>query len=61
MIFKREPALITGLLNTALALVVAFGAHLSATQIGAILATSSAVLAVITRTQVSPVNTNEGG
>jgi hypothetical protein len=56
MIFKREPALIYGLINTVIALVVAFGLDLSATQIGTILAVTSALLALITRSQVVPVD-----
>lgn len=54
MIFKREPALWLGLVNTVLALVLAFGVSLSADQIGGILAATSALFALITRTQVTP-------
>lgn len=53
-IFGREPALILGLVQTVLALVLAFGVDLDSEQVGAILAVSAAVLAVITRQQVSP-------
>lgn len=54
MIWNREPALFYGLVNTVLALGLAFGADLSTEQIGAILAVTSAVLALITRSKVSP-------
>lgn len=52
MIFKREPALILGLVQTVLALVLAFGVSLSSQQTGAILAVTAAVLALITRRSV---------
>ncbi len=51
---NREPALIIGAIQAVLALVIAFGFHLSPEQVGAILAASSAVLAVVTRANVSP-------
>ena len=53
MIFEREPAIILGLVNTALALILSFGVSLSADQIGAILAFSSALIALITRQVVT--------
>lgn len=54
MIWKREPALFYGLVNTVLALILAFGVDLTTEQTGAILAVTSALLAIITRSQVSP-------
>lgn len=54
MIFKREPALFLGLIQTVLALVLAFGVDLTTEQTGGILAVSAAVLALITRSQVVP-------
>jgi hypothetical protein len=54
MIWNREPALFYGLVNTVLALILAFGVDLSTEQTGAILAATSAVLAVITRSKVTP-------
>lgn len=54
MIFKREPALFLGLVQTVLALVLAFGVDLSTQQTGAILAVTAAVLALITRSRVTP-------
>ena len=54
-LWGREPALILGAIQAILALVVSFGLDLSVEQTGAILAASAAILAVITRSQVSPV------
>lgn len=54
MIFGREPALILGAIQAALALSLAFGAKLSTEQVGAIMAASAAVMAVITRQLVTP-------
>lgn len=56
VIWKREPALFYGLVNTVLALVLAFGVDLSTEQTGAILAVTSAVLALITRRAVTPTD-----
>jgi hypothetical protein len=56
MIWKREPALFYGLVNTVLALVLAFGVELTVEQTGAILAVTSAVLALITRSSVKPTS-----
>lgn len=56
MIWKREPALFYGLVNTILALVLAFGVDLTTEQTGAILAVTSALLALITRSQVTPTS-----
>lgn len=53
-LWGREPALILGAIQTVLALAIAFGLDLSNEQTGAILAASAAVLAVVTRSQVSP-------
>lgn len=54
MIWKREPALIMGVVQAAIALAVSFGFGLSAEQTGAILAITAAILALITRSQVTP-------
>jgi hypothetical protein len=53
MLWKREPALFYGLVNAVIALVVSFGLELKADQIGALLAVTSAVLALVTRRQVN--------
>ena len=51
---RSEPVLVTALIQAVLTLVVSFGLQLSADQIGAILACSGAVLAIVARSQVSP-------
>ncbi len=53
-IWQSEAALFYGLVNAIIALVVSFGFSLSGDQIGAILAVTSAALALVTRTQVTP-------
>ena len=52
--FGREPAVILGAVQAILALSLSFGLSLSSGQVGAIMATAAAVLAVIVRQQVSP-------
>lgn len=54
-IIKREPALVSGLIAAIIALVTAFGMHLSEEQVGGIMAVVAALLAFITRSQVTPV------
>lgn len=54
-LWNREPALIMGLVEAALALFLAFGLNLSAEQVAAIVAFSAALLSVIVRQKVSPV------
>lgn len=51
---KNEPALALGLVQTVLGLVLAFGLDLSNEQVGAIMAVTAAVLALVTRSQVTP-------
>lgn len=53
MIWKREPALFYGLVNAVIALVVSFGLDLTVDQIGAIMAVTSATLALVTRRQIN--------
>lgn len=55
----REPVLTQGVVQAVLGLVLAFGVGLSAEQCGAILATSAAVLSLITRTVVTPTGGSE--
>jgi len=57
MIWKREPVLLMGVIQTALGLLIAFGLHLSVEQIGALLATTAAVLSFLTRRLVEPTAT----
>ena len=52
---KREPALVAGVISAVIALAVSFGAGLDETQVGAIMAVVSAVTALFTRQQVTPV------
>lgn len=54
MIWKREPALFYGVVNAVIALAVSFGLELKPDQIGALLAVTSALLALVTRTQMTP-------
>lgn len=54
--FGREPAVILGLVGALIALAVGFGLDVSAEQTGLIMAAVSAVLAFVTRSQVTPVD-----
>lgn len=54
-IVKSEPALIMGLIGSAVALVVTFGFKMSVDQVGGIMTFVSALVAVIIRQQVVPV------
>lgn len=58
MIFDREPALILGAINAIIALVSAFGLDLSAEQVAGIMVASTAILSVIVRQKVTPVDAN---
>jgi uncharacterized membrane protein YoaK (UPF0700 family) len=51
---RREPAVVVGLVQSLIALGVAFGLQLSPEQVGAILAVTSAALALVVRSQVTP-------
>jgi hypothetical protein len=51
---KAEPALVAGLVQAVLTLVVAFGLDLSTEQVAAILTVTAAVLAIVVRSQVTP-------
>lgn len=53
---KREPALITGLVGALIAAGVAFGLDLSGDQTSAIMGVTVAVLAFVTRQQVTPAD-----
>lgn len=52
---RKEPAIITGLATALIALGLAFGLNLTEEQIGAIMGVVVIVAALITRTQVTPV------
>lgn len=51
---QAEPVLVVGLISAVLALVAAFGLHLSKEQTGAILAVVNAALALVLRGKVTP-------
>lgn len=53
--FGREPAVILGAISAAIALGVGFGLNVTPEQVGLISAFASAVLAIVTRSQVIPV------
>jgi hypothetical protein len=53
-LWGREPAMFVAVVQTILALGVAFGLNLTAVQTGAILAATSALLGLVTRSQVTP-------
>jgi hypothetical protein len=54
-LFDREPALILGLVNAAIALAVGFGLDITVEQASLINAAFAAVLSVVVRSQVTPV------
>lgn len=51
----REPALILGLVQTAIALAMGFGLHWTPEQMGLVMAFTSALVALLVRSQVSPL------
>lgn len=51
---KAEPVMFQALVQAAIAMLVAFGLHLTVEQTGTIMAFTAAVLAFITRSQVTP-------
>lgn len=53
-LWNREPVMFMAVIQTALALGVSFGLHLTIEQTGAVLAFASALLGFITRSQVTP-------
>lgn len=53
-IIKGEPALLTGLTQAVIALVVALGAHLTTDQTGALLTATTAVLALVAAASSRP-------
>lgn len=53
-VLRTEPALVAGAVQALLALLVAFGLPLSDAQVGAVLAVTAAVLAVVVRSTVTP-------
>lgn len=51
---RKEPAIVAGVVQAVLGLLLAFGVDLSTEQTGAILAVTAAVLALFVRSQVTP-------
>ena len=60
MRLSTEPAVIAGIVQAVLALVVAFGLELTQEQVGSILAVTAAVLALFVRSQVTPTSKLDG-
>lgn len=58
-IFGREPAVIVGAVNALIALAVGFGLDLTPEQVGLLNAAAAAVLAVVVRQAVVPVDRHE--
>lgn len=59
---RREPAIVAGVVQAVLGLLLAFGVDMTTEQTGAILAVTAAVLALFVRSQVTPVaGGGEGG
>ena len=54
-LIKEEPVSTQGIIQAALALATSFGLGLSSSQMGAILAVTAAILALLTRQQVTPL------
>lgn len=56
-LWGRQPTLILALVNSAIALAVGFGAHITTMQFGLLMAFTSTLLGVLTNTQVTPMAT----
>jgi hypothetical protein len=54
-LIKQEPVGVQGIIQAVLALGTSFGLGLSNSQMGAILAVTAAILALLTRQQVTPL------
>lgn len=53
---QKEPALVAGAVQALLGLLLAFGVKLSQEQVGAIMACTAALLALLVRGKVTPTN-----
>jgi hypothetical protein len=51
---KNEPAVVAGVVQALLGLLLAFGVDLSTEQVGAVMAVTAALLALVVRSQVTP-------
>lgn len=56
MLFNREPALWVGAVNAVVLLAVGFGLPVTSEQVALLGAATAAVLALVTRSQVTPVS-----
>ncbi len=56
-LWGRQPAMILALVNSAIALAVGFGAHITMQQFALLMTFSSMLLGVLTNTQVTPMAT----
>jgi uncharacterized membrane protein YphA (DoxX/SURF4 family) len=52
---KSEPAIVSGVIQALLGLLLAFGVDLSTEQVGAVMAVTAALLALVVRSQVTPL------
>ena len=60
MIFRREPAVLLSLVSSVIALAIGFGLDITSEQVGLIMAAVTAVIGVVTRSQVySPASVEE--
>lgn len=55
-ILKNEPALVSGLIQAILGLLLAFGVSLDDKQVGSIMAVTAVILAIAVRMVVTPTN-----
>ncbi len=56
MNFKREPAVILNAIGALIALAVGFGLDITPEQVGLVLAATTAILGLVIRSQVTPVD-----
>ncbi len=54
----REPAVISGAVNALIALAVGFGLELSTEQVGLIMAAVAALLSLVVRSKVTPLDSS---
>lgn len=59
MIFDREPALILGALQAIISLIAAFGLDLTGEQVAGINVAAAAILSVVVRQKVTPVDRSQ--
>lgn len=57
----REPALVLGLISSAISLAIGFGLELTAEQVGLIMSFVTALSSWIVRAQVTPIIDPKGG